>query len=347
MELPQVTELDELNRMLMAVTELGGHGKGCTVESVIDLCSSLVLAGRPANHKQTIRLCAFAGLLLVNKGIVTLTEAGREFLELNAIHSYELTDAQKQFVAKRLVLDGPWRSRARDLLLNFSPNYRKLTYEFAMSPCALPLRCRAAVHLFQSLAVIVETDGSLVVVPEYVTLVRDMLANRNGTTDAELADALMERRKLGDCAEEAVLEYERSRLRALGRGAEASLVRRISQLDAAAGYDIESYDGDKPLFDYDRFIEVKASQAQDLRFYWTANEYQVAKQRGERYWIYFVGDFRNDQADQIVPIMIQDPASRLSQVKELEIETSTYIVTQCGQLNLQPVNQQDIKGLLL
>ena len=347
MELPQTAEVDELNRVLIAVAELSVQGQGCPGESVIALCSSFALGGRPVDHKKTLRLCSFAGLLSVSKGIVTLTETGKEFLELNSIRSYELTDAQKQFVAERLILSGPGRSRARDLLLNFSPNYSKITYEFAASENPLPLRCRSAAHLLQGLGVLLEVDGVLIVAPEYVAPVVQLLSDRHGTTEEDLAKALQANRKLSAQAEEAVLEYERKRLRALDRDAEASLVRRISQLDVGAGYDIESYDGDKPLFDYDRFIEVKASQGHELRFYWTANERRVAEKLDSRYWIYFVGNFRSNQADQIAPIMIQDPATRLSQISQLQIETSTYLVMQRKEPILKSINQQDVKGFLL
>jgi len=347
MRLPQTTEVDELNRVLIAVAELSVQGQGCSVDSVMTLCSSLTFAGRPANHRRILQLCSYAGLLLVSKGRVALTETGREFLNLNGISSYELTDAQKRFLAEDLVLTGPWRSRARDLFLSFSPNYSKLTYELVVTDNPLPLRSRSAVHLLRNLGVLVEVDGVLMVGPEYVASVVQLLADRHGTTEEDLSKAVQLNRELSALAEEAVVEYERKRLRALGRDPEASLVRRISQLDVAAGYDVESFDGDKPLFDYDRFIEVKASQGPELRFFWTANERRAAEKLGSRYWIYFVGNFRNNEADRIVPIMIQDPATRLWKISQLHVEISTHVVTQSKDLILNPVAQKDIKGFVL
>jgi len=195
--------------------------------------------------------------------------------------------------------------------------------------------------------VLLETDGVLTVAPEYVASVVQLLADRHGTTEEHLRKTLQANRKLSAQAEEAVVEYERNRLRALNRVAEASLVRRIAQLDVAAGYDVESFDGDKPLFDYDRFIEVKASQGTELRFFWTANERRVAEKLGNRYWIYFVGNFRNNADDRIAPIMIQDPATRLWKISQLRVEVSTHLVTQSKDLILNPITQQDIKGFLL
>ena len=102
----------------------------------------------------------------------------------------------------------------------------------------------------------------------------------------ELSETLREARKLGALAEEAVVEYERTRLRKLGLVVEASLVRRISQLNAAAGYDIESFDQKRTVLEYDRLIEVKASQGKRVRFYWTRNEYKAAERyRDQGHWI--------------------------------------------------------------
>lgn len=347
MKLPQTTEVDELNRVLIAVAELSVQGQGCSADSVMTLCSSITFRGRPANHRRILRLCSYAGLLLVSKGRVALTETGREFLELNPTSSYELTDGQKRFLAEDLILAGPWRSRARDLFLSFSPNYSKLTYQFAPTDNPLSLRYSSAVHLLGKLGVLLETDGVLMVAPEYLASVVQLLADRHGTTEGDLSKAIQAKREFSIQAEEAIVKYERGRLRALGREAEASLVRRISQLDVAAGYDVESFDGDKRLFDYDRFIEVKASQGADLRFFWTANERRAAEKLGNRYWIYFVGNFRNNVADRIAPIMIQDPATRLWKISQLRVEASTHVVTQCKDLELNPIAQPDIKGFLL
>jgi len=61
-------------------------------------------------------------------------------------------------------------------------------------------------------------------------------------SNQELDEALQTNLKLADQAEEAILEYERSRLKSINCHAEASLMRRISQLNVKAGYDIESFD---------------------------------------------------------------------------------------------------------
>jgi hypothetical protein len=299
------------------------------------------------DYAKMLSLCSYAGLLSVKKRQATLTELGREFLNRNPAFWYEITDAQKHLLAEQVILKGPWQSRTRDLFLSFSPNYSDITYELGLVDNPPLLRHNATIHLLKVLGVLIETQGKLRVTPPFVAHVNQLLANRHGMTEGRLDQMLQANRKLSTQAEEAIVEYERNRLRAIGRSAEAELVRRISQLDLGAGYDIESFDGDKPLFDYDRFVEVKASLESDLRFFWSSNERRVAEEKGDKYWIYFVGGLGQNKAEQLMPIMIQNPAKRLSQISQLCIEVATYFVAQCDELPLQSVHQGNSKGFIL
>ncbi|MGB3480580.1 MAG: DUF3883 domain-containing protein [bacterium] len=343
MELPGSNELNELNRILIAVAELTDQDQGCSVNSVTTLCSSFTLGGRLVDHAKMLRLSSYTGLSSIEQGTVRLTNLGREFLSGNPNFLYEITETQEIFLAEQLIFKGPWESRARDLFLSFSPNYSKITYELSLIENPLPVRYNSTIHLLRVLEVLVEADGKLIVAPRYVAHVNQLLADRRRVSEKLLEQALQANQRLGMQAEEAVVEHERKRLRALGRNAEAELVRRISQLDIGAGYDIESFDGDKPLFDYDRFIEVKASQKSELRFFWSANERRAAKEKGNTYWIYFVGHFKQSKSDEITPIMIQSPAKRLSQISQLSVDVATYIVTQCNDLPLNPISYKNVK----
>jgi len=347
MDLPPPYELNELNRVLIAVRELDVQGQGCSVNSVTKLCSSFVFGGRPVDHARTLRLCCYAGLLSVKKRIVALTQLGNEFLNLNPKFLYEINDFQKFFLAQKIVFKGPWDSRARDLFLSFSPNYYEITYELSLIDNPPALRHNSIIQILKTLNVLVESDFKLVVTPGYVAFVNQLLADRRGISEKQLDQALLANRQLSTQAEEAVLQFERKRLRGLGRNAEAELVRKISQLNIGAGYDIESFDGDKPLFDYDRFIEVKASQGSELHFFWSANERRVAEEKGGNYWIYFVSSFRRGNSDKIVPIMIRNPAKQLSLIKQVNVGIATYIITQCGDLPLNLICQGNVKGFVL
>lgn len=245
MNLPSVAQLNEFNRILLAVVQLSSSNAGCKVRSVINLCSSFTFGGRAVDHYETLRLCRYAGLLSMEKGWVKLTVLGLDFLRCNSANSYEITDKQKKFIAEQLVICGPWQSQARDLVLNLSPNYDKLTYETNLYENPLPVRYNSIIHLLLALGVLSRMDSILLVAPNFVAPVKYLRASSSGVSQQELAQSLQANMKLANQAEEAILEYERERLSSIDRKVEAKLVRRVSQLDTKAGYDIESFDGDK------------------------------------------------------------------------------------------------------
>lgn len=332
--------------MLSLAVELSDQDSGCAVSSLLNSCSSIAFEGRHVNHQRILRLCDYGGLLSIKKEQVIVTQAGRQFLGHNPESYYELTDGQKRFVAERMILAGPWRSIARNLLLNFSPDYDRLTYALSLADDPLSSRLNAIAHLLQRLGVIVEDNSVLCVTPNYVVAIRDLLSDRRARTEKELEQALLENRKIGAQAEEAVVEYERKRLRSLGHELEAQSVRRISQLDVQAGYDIRSFDGDKRTLEHNRFIEVKASAGMELRFYWTANELRMAEKIGEKYWIYFVAGFKENRSAQIKPIMIQNPARRLTELA-LTVQPSVFLV-QAGQpIAEKPMRFGDLQATVL
>jgi len=283
----------------------------------------------------------------MTKETVKITELGKEFLSYNPNNYYEITEQQKRFVAEQLILQGPWESNARDLFLSFNPNYDKLTYEVNLYEKPIPIRYNSIVHLLLALGVLLKTDSVLLVESRYVPFARSLRATNSGISAQELDQALQTNMKLANQAEEAVVEYERARLESINCHAEASLVRRISQLDVKAGYDIESFDGNKPLFDYDRFIEVKSSYGSTLRFFWSDNERRVAEEKGEKYWIYFIGGLSSKKARQVIPIMIQNPVKRLPQIPGIAVKVATYLVEQGDKVQLERFCQGKTKGSLL
>lgn len=201
-------------------------------------------------------------------------------------------------------------------------------------------------QLFKSFEVVEIKDGTIYVNPSYVRFVKDLLSINKGLTEEQLRKLIDADEELGRLAEDAVFKYERKRLLSLGRIPEMDLVRRVSPLNASAGYDIESFNGDIPSFTNDRFIEVKASKQNKIRFYWSLNEYEKAKELGDKYWIYFLGDFKKNKTD-IVPVMIRNPAKRIPELKNLNIYVVKYIVEAINDLTLTPILFNEVEGLLL
>lgn len=122
----------------------------------------------------------------------------------------------------------------------------------------------------------------------------------------------------GEEAELFVLEYEKKRL-----GVPLSeKVRRISEIDVEAGYDIVSFESLQSQ-EPDRFIEVKA--VSDAGFYWSKNEYEIARLKGDKYYLYLVELTRISQKDYL-PLIIQNPAVNVMEADSWFVEAQSFLI---------------------
>ena len=120
----------------------------------------------------------------------------------------------------------------------------------------------------------------------------------------------------GEKAELFVVEYEKKRI----GSPLCESIKRISEIDVAAGYDIVSFNSGDSL-EPDRFIEVKAVSSSG--FFWSKNEYEVAKLKGDSYYLYLVELGRVDEPG-YNPEMIQNPAMSVMGSDEWFVEAQSY-----------------------
>jgi hypothetical protein len=108
-------------------------------------------------------------------------------------------------------------------------------------------------------------------------------------------------RQLGELAEKYVFDFECRRL-------ERDDIMLVSEIDYAAGFDIASFSSNQSV-EFDRFIEVK-SYSLKCRFFWSKNEMKVAKEIGNKYFLYLVD--RSQMHDAAYePQIVQNPAKKL------------------------------------
>lgn len=103
-------------------------------------------------------------------------------------------------------------------------------------------------------------------------------------TQKQLEELLEKQKKIGELGEDIVVEYEKERLNSLGLVDLSQKVRRISNENCRAGYDIISYYADGT----EKFIEVKSSTATSLDFYISINELEKANKLKGKYSITLV-----------------------------------------------------------
>jgi hypothetical protein len=112
---------------------------------------------------------------------------------------------------------------------------------------------------------------------------------------------------IGDIGEELAVQFERERLRACDAEWLIPAVQRISLVDESAGYDIVSCRGWGKRPDAPIFIEVKATTADQVQFFWSRNERRLAAQKGGGYWIYAYTELDIESRDAKGPYRIQNP----------------------------------------
>ena len=84
---------------------------------------------------------------------------------------------------------------------------------------------------------------------------------------------------------------------------------------------VVSYESNDSV-DYDRFIEVKAA-SRDTGFFWSRNEYEMAKLKGEHYYLYLVDVGQIDKPG-YVPKIIQNPAESVMESSDWMVEPQSY-----------------------
>lgn len=135
----------------------------------------------------------------------------------------------------------------------------------------------------------------------------------------QLEDKLKRNKEAGERAELFVLEYEKKRLGIPLN----SKIKRISEIDVTAGYDIVSFQTTTSITP-DCFIEVKAV-SDDYVFFWSKNEFEIAKLKGDSYYLYLVQLSHIGDAN-YTPTIIRNPAKQIMNSNSWFTEPQSYYI---------------------
>ena len=121
----------------------------------------------------------------------------------------------------------------------------------------------------------------------------------------------------GEEAEKFVLDFEKKRLG-------DKHIDWVAEYIVNEGYDIASYNEMNDVR-YNRFIEVKSYDGPKPYFYWSRNEYTVAKRKKEQYWLYLVN--RSEINDEnYIPLMKQDPFNGILKNEGWDKQIDKYFI---------------------
>lgn len=201
----------------------------------------------------------------------------------------------------------------------FSYDVVQHCYSFKNELFPLPLSCIRNALISQGFLIpLRDPQGTrFYISPLYDALIGNHCkAKRKQLSLETLKKQLEENEASGEKAELFVVEYEKKRI----GPPLCEKIKRISEIDVAAGYDIVSYNSDESQ-EPDRFIEVKAVSSSG--FFWSRNEYEIAKLKGDKYFFYLVELSKTNEPG-YTPEIIQNPAVNVMEADTWFVEAQSY-----------------------
>lgn len=305
------------------LTELKRCNSIGNVDGILFLVS--IMAGKERISRDEIRnRCALENNITVNcpgavaffeylRLVDTTSDTVMPLPELNTLAAKSNGEIIEQLAAmsiNRLVEEGIFDKDAT----GFDAEKGHLTIKRSAFPLAY-----AAVRNFLTMAGALdkEENGEICVAGNYESDWTEQLRNRRKKfTLEQLLEQQEEQSRRGLEAEEFVLGLEKKRLPEL-----AQKIKRISDFDVAAGYDIVSYENNETEH-YDRFIEVKCYMGSP-HFFWSENESDVAKIKADKYILCLVDYLRMGEPG-YQPEFIRNPYETIFDSDEWLINASSY-----------------------
>ena len=305
------------------LTELKRCNSIGNVDGILFLVS--IMAGKERISRDEIRnRCALENNITVNcpgavaffeylRLVDTTSDTVMPLPELNTLAAKSNGEIIEQLAAmsiNRLVEEGIFDKDAT----GFDAEKGHLTIKRSAFPLAY-----AAVRNFLTMAGALdkEENGEICVAGNYESDWTEQLRNRRKKfTLEQLLEQQEEQSRRGLEAEEFVLGLEKKRLPEL-----AQKIKRISDFDVAAGYDIVSYENNETEH-YDRFIEVKCYMGSP-HFFWSENESDVARIKADKYILCLVDYLRMGEPG-YQPEFIRNPYETIFDSDEWLVNASSY-----------------------
>ena len=305
-ELKRCNSIGNIKGVLFLISIIT-NSKRITVEEIYNRC--FLENDITVNCSGAIAFLKYLNLIEVNFNIVTPTN------DLNKLTDNTEDDIIKSLAAlsfNHLIEEGIFDKDATKF------DAKKETVVVKKS--AFPLTHAAIRNFLISVnAATVDKAGDLYINSYYEQPLISTLGKRKRKfTLDQLLKQKEEQNRRGLEAEEFVLNLERTRVSSF-----QDKVKRISDYDVSAGYDIVSFESNSSNA-YDRFIEVKCYIGSP-HFYWSENECDTAKIKGEKYILCLV-DYNKINTPGYIPEYIRNPYNVLFSDSHWLINTASYHV---------------------
>jgi hypothetical protein len=253
---------------------------------------SIPVGSEYPNYFESKKFCLNAKLVEEEKNFLHLTKLGE-----NILKNYDSNEKFNTEIIKKCLNNSYFSNILIPILKQFHvdvDNQNKLWFEKEKISKLFPKKTNILQILYDVKFLSSPNNSEQIFInqiyPKNKIIIQN-IRNKRKKPQSELEKDLLEQKVIGNFAEKFVLEYEKRRLKKDDCAEKANNVEQISEDWSNAGYDIESFNGEEsddilP----DRFIEVKGTRGKEFSIFWSANEIEIAKYHGSKYWIYFVSE---------------------------------------------------------
>lgn len=203
---------------------------------------------------------------------------------------------------------------------NFTINQDNITLDVF----SIHIKYRVYFTILQNLELLIKTDkNGIAIIKSYALAKKFLERPLKKISPEEFKKEQEQNRIYGEEAEKFVLNFEFARLN------EQKEIDWVAEYIINEGFDIASYNHELDELP-NRFIEVKSYDGETPYFFWSRNEYSVAKRKKDDYWLYLVNRSEMNKTE-YVPIMIQNPYEEIlsndekwdKQIEKYKIELLT------------------------
>jgi hypothetical protein len=275
------------------------------LDGFIEIHNQQLKEGRYHNHDLLLWINAF-DFLQQDGQFVRLRIEHQSFIDQVSQLSYPFSEAASlinSYIFKNR--EKKIYSMVGQILQLFTPRNGELKIQIKTIP--YPSTEYSLIQLLIQTRIIIIRDNYYCISTECIDWVQPFFARKRAISADEFERILDYKKKLGYAAEIKCLEYEKKRLTKLGLQHLITNIQHIGILDVTEGYDILSYIDASSGIIPDMYIEVKATSDKEIKFYWTKNEIEKAKQYGALYWLYIVTEFNPDNLESGKININQDP----------------------------------------
>ena len=310
-----MTNIVEINKLLVCVRKLSDENTPTTRKLVEGKYSSVHDCDCNSELDNVLDLVIKFGFVKTKKDFLDLEKEGMNYFRLLE-GNREPTETQAGLLEERLGDSA--------FIQDFKEIFSKCYVDHSGSPPIWRLKTEKQnkkmdfIRLLEELAIF-QRDEIGLYIPAEKSHFASYLKNRSTSRKKDYFKAQQTKTKVGKEGERLTMEYEIDKLKENSDLQDQIL--HTSDWNDDAGYDIQSF-RDIQSRELDIYIEAKATQGKDPRFYLTRTEKEVAKELGSRYYIYLWTDVWNKPKLKI----IRNPYEEIFVKSQEEAIVDTYLI---------------------